>query len=419
KTSAGYTYAFDRNKNDTFYCENIYEDFYRCDCRETSYDIDNLREKYGLDKSRYDYLAEKYDFLKSRGYFKKKWEGGVKVNSIDKNQVEIALANLSKITFEVTDACNLDCDYCGYGNLYANHDPRENRKMDVKVAKNLLNYLRRYWESPRNLSRDRSVFISFYGGEPLLNFTFIKEIVEYVKSMGIAGITFDFQITTNGLLLDKYMGFLKENDFSLTVSLDGDAQNNSYRKLHNGKGSFSRVFNNLKKIRQEYPFYFENLVNINSVLHDRNDVDTISDFIMAEFGKLPAISELNSTGIAKDKVEVFSRMFKNRRQSINDKGRDIKAFPEIKEMHAFMNNCTNLVFQNYNDVLSPMPKQCKTAMGTCIPFSIKMYVTVNGKILPCETIGQNFDLGHAGEEDVNLDAARIAREFNNSYKKVE
>ncbi len=45
--------------------------------------------------------------------------------------VEISLANTPQVTFEITDACNLNCTYCGYGKYYSDYDVRENKKLSV------------------------------------------------------------------------------------------------------------------------------------------------------------------------------------------------------------------------------------------------------------------------------------------------
>lgn len=59
-----------------------------------------------------------------------------------------------------------------------------------------------------------------------------------------------------------------------------------------------------------------------------------------------------------------------------------------------------------------------TPTGTCLPFSRKLFVTVNGKILPCERIGHQYALGHVDEERVRLDFQEIADRYNGYYNMV-
>nr|WP_222704539.1 4Fe-4S cluster-binding domain-containing protein [Parabacteroides bouchesdurhonensis] len=66
-----------------------------------------------------------------------------------------------------------------------------------------------------SVSNLREVMISFYGGEPLLNISFIKKVVEYIEKLHICA--FKFSMTTNSILLDKYI-WLFLNILTITVS---------------------------------------------------------------------------------------------------------------------------------------------------------------------------------------------------------
>ena len=76
-----------------------------------------------------------------------------------------------------------------------------------------------------------------------------------------------------------------------------------------GKASFDKVVANVDRLYSKYPSYFKDKVNFNSVLHDRNSMQEADDFIYSRYGKHPMTNELNVFGIAKDKREVFLKMF--------------------------------------------------------------------------------------------------------------
>ena len=99
------------------------------------------------------------------------------------NHIRHSLANLPILTFEVTDSCNLKCKYCGYGEFYNDYDERKNQNLPFVYASQLLDYLADFWNSNRNISSDRNVYIGFYGGEPLLNMEFVEKVVDYVEKM--------------------------------------------------------------------------------------------------------------------------------------------------------------------------------------------------------------------------------------------
>ncbi|MDL0414458.1 4Fe-4S cluster-binding domain-containing protein, partial [Clostridioides difficile] len=85
--------------------------------------------------------------------------------------------NLSSIILQVTQNCNLRCDYCIYSGSYSNR-VHTNKRMNIDVAKRSIDYL------IKNSSQLNEVSVGFYGGEPLLEFDLIKQIVEYVKVVG-------------------------------------------------------------------------------------------------------------------------------------------------------------------------------------------------------------------------------------------
>jgi len=228
------------------------------------------------------------------------------------------LANLPQLVFEVTDACNLKCKYCAYGEFYDDKDERHDSKLPIESAKRIIDYLVPLWNSDRNTSSKVPLFISFYGGEPLLNMDFVMSIVEYIKNEKVIyHRDIRFSMTTNAVLLHKYMDYLADNNFNLLISLDGNEKNHSYRVDHSGISSFSRVKHNVDILREKYPDYFDKNVNFNSVLHDRSSVQEVYDFIKQNYGKVPNINEINSSGIREDKKEEFYRTYKNAKQSLH------------------------------------------------------------------------------------------------------
>ena len=121
---------------------------------------------------------------------------------ITSEDVKRSLSNSPQLTFEITDACNLKCEYSGYGKSYSDYDERKSTRLSPQRAKVLLDYLRSLWGSELNISHNQNVYISFYGGEPLMDVPFIKEIVSYIEEPDCPSRSFTFNMTTNGILLD-------------------------------------------------------------------------------------------------------------------------------------------------------------------------------------------------------------------------
>ena len=349
---------------------------------------------------------------------------------ITSDSIVSALANLPQLVFEVTDACNLRCKYCAYGEFYEDYDCRENKMLSTEKAIRLIDYLAKYWSSNLNVSADKKITISFYGGEPLLNFTFIEAIVKHIKNnIHCPHRRFSFSMTTNAMLLHRYMDFLQENCFHLLISLDGNKENDGYRMDKVGHSSFERVVANVDILQKKYPDYFLRYVNFNAVLHNKNSVESIYRFFKEKYDKIPRISELNNVGIRKDKLEEFNRTYKNSQESL----RQAEHYEEI-ERDMFMNTgnyqsltlylhqYSGFVYRDYTDLLFDKREAeniRRIPTGTCLPFSKKMFVTVNNKILPCERIGPQFALGKIGETEIELNPEWIANKYNDYYARME
>ena len=333
--------------------------------------------------------------------------------------IEYNLQHLPQVIFEVTDACNLRCKYCAYADMYGGYDERENLKFPFYKAKLILDYLANIWRNNKSEDIIRPFTIGFYGGEPLLNVPFIKEVMEYADGLENIGRKIHYSMTTNAILLDKYMDFLAEKKVQLLISLDGDEQGQSYRVDPIGRNSFQRVFKNVKLLQTMHPTYFERYVMFNSVLHNKNGVESTLRFIKENFGKTTSINSLSTSGIRQDKIEEFNKTYRNYsdsiRQSANCESLKDELFIKNPETNLLMDylffRTGNICFK-YNDLIIDKAQFSLPVTGTCIPFSKKMFITVKGRILPRERINHEFALGQVTDEGVELDFEAIAKQHN-------
>jgi uncharacterized protein len=336
------------------------------------------------------------------------------------------LRNLRQVVFEVTEKCNLNCKYCGYGELYNNYDNRKQQHLQIDKGVRIIDYLVDFWQEHPNISRRKFIYIGFYGGEPLVNFEFIKKIVNYIKTIKIPYKQFQFNITTNGVLLDRYMDFLVENNFAVLISLDGNKSNNSYRINLAGKNSYDKVLENIELLRNNHTGFFTSNVNFNAVLHNRNSAEEITDFFRGKFNKRPSIGELNTVGIAKEKKDMFLKMFTNKNESIVNSEQYEKLqedlfleTPEIYSLALYLKQYSGNFYNTYNDLFIDENDWPFIPTGTCLPFGKKMFVTTNGKILPCERLGHTYALGQITDTEIQLDFEEIANNYNKWYARFE
>ena len=148
------------------------------------------------------------------------------------NQPEVR--HPSSISLNLIKSCNLSCSYCyaDKGRFGGNVG-----RMSSDVAAQAIDDL------IRNTKAERIV-VGFIGGEPFLNADTMHFAVKYAKRRAAeTGLRVGFSVTTNGTLLQKRdLELLRDNAFTVTVSVDGNSvTHNRVRPLANGKGSYSRL----------------------------------------------------------------------------------------------------------------------------------------------------------------------------------
>ncbi len=144
----------------------------------------------------------------------------------------------------VTQECNMACVYCyGQGGHYGGRG-----HMDIRTAKLAVD-----WFILEAKEAPELTFV-FFGGEPLLNFSLIRDIVSYVKEKE-PGKKVSFGLTTNATLLnDEIIDFFVAEGIRPLISFDGppEYQRNN-RIMKNGKDSYELVIDNIRKLQEKIP----------------------------------------------------------------------------------------------------------------------------------------------------------------------
>ena len=375
---------------------------------------DNLVSQNKNDKL--EYYKRKYEFLRENGFFENIDNEQIIGGRLKESDIEYELSNLRAIVFEITERCNLQCKYCFYGDSYNTHDSRVNLDLNILDARAIVDYLIPKWLSKLNTNSEKEIFIGFFGGEPLLNFSFIETFVLYINQVSKnTGLTFRFNMTTNGVLLNKYIDFISNNNFALTISLDGEAFANSYRLFPNGKESFDLVYNNIHLVKQKYPDFFERNVLFNAVLHDRNDYISTQQFAWREFNKSIQGSEVNPL-LTGNNFNYDGHSYDFRK---SEHKRCFLSSGESLSYNMFLRNYSNNHFSAIDDLYNFNASSNSLPTGTCNPFSKRMFVTAKGKILPCEAISHQFALGNVQGGTVNLEPKVIVKMYNGYFEKLK
>ena len=146
------------------------------------------------------------------------------------------------LCLHIAHTCNLNCSYC-FASQGKYHGDRA--VMSFEVGKRALDFLVENSGSRRNLEVD------FFGGEPLMNFDVVKQLVEYARSIEKEkGKNFRFTLTTNGLLIDDdVIDFANREMSNVVLSLDGRKHiHDRYRVDYAGNGSWERIVPKFQKL---------------------------------------------------------------------------------------------------------------------------------------------------------------------------
>ena len=148
------------------------------------------------------------------------------------------------LCLHIAHTCNLNCAYCFASQGKYNGD---RAVMSFEVGKQALDFLVANSGSRRNLEVD------FFGGEPLMNFDVVKQLVAYARTIEKEhNKNFRFTLTTNGMLIDDdVIEFSNKEMSNVVLSLDGRKEvHDRYRVDYAGKGSWERIVPKFQKFVQ-------------------------------------------------------------------------------------------------------------------------------------------------------------------------
>ena len=148
------------------------------------------------------------------------------------------------LCLHIAHTCNLNCSYCFASQ---GHYQGERAVMSFEVGKRALDFLIENSGTRRNLEVD------FFGGEPLMNFQVVKDLVKYARSIEKEhNKNFRFTLTTNGVLIDDdVIDFCNKEMSNVVLSLDGRKEvHDRYRVDYNNKGSYDKIVPKFKKLVQ-------------------------------------------------------------------------------------------------------------------------------------------------------------------------
>lgn len=261
---------------------------------------DELAEKFADKYSReqIDEAVEELKELKDAGmlYTEDEYEG---VLEQVKNRAPVVKA----LCLHVAHDCNLKCRYC-FAEEGEYHGKRS--LMSAEVGKKAIDFI------IANSGKRRNLEVDFFGGEPLMNFEVVKEIVEYGREQEkLHDKNFRFTITTNGILLDdEKQKYINENMHNVVLSLDGRKEVNDYmRPRAGGQGSYDIIvpkFQKLAESRNQTDYYLRGTFTHNNLDFSKDVFHIADDLGFKQVSVEPVVAEATeSYAITEDDLDTI------------------------------------------------------------------------------------------------------------------
>lgn len=293
--------------------------------------------------------------------------------------------SLKSICLNVAHICNLACPYCfASGGTYKGNEALMTTEVGIKA----IDYL-----FEKSYGR-KLVEVDFFGGEPLLNFKLIKDVVAYgerrAKELNKA---IKWSMTTNGVLLDEQVcAFLKEHNVGTVLSIDGRKEvHDKYRYFKDKSGSYDKVVANYQRFKNYSDDYVARGTFTSTNLDFYEDVELLKNLGFEHLSMEPVIGG----DLTYDDLDQIRESY------------SILAEKYLK----WLKEDKPLDFFHFNINLKGGPCIYKriTACGAGFEY---LAITPTGDIFPCHQLIENKDyrLGNIMEDSFNED---LSKEFQN------
>ena len=289
----GYNIVLDVNSGCVHVMDQIGYDLIAClDRMDIENDIEKLNDEETLKKvkselAQYDEkeIEEAFDDIKELTDAKQLFSKDIFEPLI--GEVKKRKTVVKALCLHIAHDCNLACKYC-----FAEEGEYHGRRalMSYDVGKRALDFL------IANSGQRRNLEVDFFGGEPLMNWQVVKDLVAYGREQEkIYNKHFRFTVTTNGVLLnDDIMEFINKEMDNVVLSMDGRKEVHDYmRPFRNGRGSYDLIvpkFQKLADSRDQKRYYIRGTFTRNN-LDFSQDIKHYVDLGFKEISIEPVVGD--------------------------------------------------------------------------------------------------------------------------------
>ena len=284
-------------------------------------------------------------------------------------------AIIKAMCLHVAHDCNMTCKYC-FGDKGAFEGIRS--LLSLETGKKAIDFLLKNSGTRRNLE------IDFFGGEPLMNFEVVKELVTYGRESEKAyGKNIRFTITTNGLLLDDAKSdYINEHMDNVILSIDGrPSVNDNMRRTVNDKGTYDIITKNyLNFVEKRKGTYYVRGTFTRENLDFSEDVKHLVDKGFKNVSVEPVVTSLDCSYALQDE----------------DKEAIFKEYEKLTDLYLdYAKDGKKFEFFHFNVDLNQGPCVVKRVSG-CGAGTEYVAISPEGDIYPCHQFVGNpdFKLGN-------------------------
>ena len=303
----------------------------------------------------------------------------------------------------ITEQCNLRCTYCCYSGEYEGNHSHNSRTLcegDIQAIYDFID----------KTANTKPIRISFYGGEPLVNYPLVQYAIQVGQQRWEDDVT--FSVSTNGTLLtEERIAWLVNNGVELAISIDGTQPfHDAHRVDAKGNGSYTKVRNAL------------------AYLHNNTFNQYPKVVLMIT---LPSVSTLISIAQAWHEDEVLqhyapthiSGLTPNFLQGVAKEDWETLKTQYIHLLDAYEQHPEWSVFQTFFDEIVSYWKNRPvfevseaTPLSTCMPVNTKLYINANLQLAVCEKFNDRFRIGSINDGIGWQKANEMTKEY---YRKRE
>ncbi|MNZ63993.1 hypothetical protein D3C78_821520 [compost metagenome] len=320
--------------------------------------------------------------------------------TIPDNYEDLLNNKLNQVILELTEKCNLRCGYCIYNDDCDNNRDFGTRDMSEEVAIKAIKYA---FEHSKNSD---DLHITFYGGEPLINYKLLKKCINYSKELKSNNQNLFFSFTTNGVLMTKEIAeeLAKMKNISIMFSIDGPEHiHDLYRKDISGNGSFDRAIRGLQYVIESFGDQAEDSITLSMVYappFSTMKIEEIQTFF-DDLKWLPAGIQKFISYPNEDSLETISRYLSDQNISLHaspNNGYDATlrdwSNTNYEKENLFSSRLVDESFMRIHQrsIFSKIIPNI-TLNGCCIPGQRRIYITVDGEFKICERVGSAPNIG--------------------------